>query len=88
MKLGLSIGYSGAELNVPVEMVQRAEALASTDRLRISGARVLGTVLNRYVAGKGGDDKHYYNYYQYHAYGESDDRPAGTNTGASGTSAA
>jgi alkanesulfonate monooxygenase SsuD/methylene tetrahydromethanopterin reductase-like flavin-dependent oxidoreductase (luciferase family) len=27
MKLGLSIGYSGAELSVPVEMVQRAEAL-------------------------------------------------------------
>src|SRR5262245_7015501 len=27
MKLGLSIGYSGAELNVPVAMVQRAEAL-------------------------------------------------------------
>src|SRR5262245_66528742 len=27
MKLGLSIGYSGAELNIPVEMVQRAEAL-------------------------------------------------------------
>ncbi len=64
--------------------VQRAEAVASTDRLRASGARVLGTVLNRYVAGKGGDDKHYYYYYQYHAYGESDDRP----TGASGTSAA
>jgi capsular exopolysaccharide synthesis family protein len=63
--------------------VQRAEAVASTDRLRVSGARVLGTVLNRYVAGKGGDDKHYY-YYQYHAYGESDERP----TGASGTSAA
>jgi capsular exopolysaccharide synthesis family protein len=61
--------------------VQRAEARASTDRLRISGARVLGTVLNRYVAGKGGDDKHYHYYYQYHAYGE-DDR------GASGTSAA
>jgi F420-dependent oxidoreductase-like protein len=27
MKLGLSIGYSGAALNVPVELVQRAEAL-------------------------------------------------------------
>ncbi len=27
MKLGLSIGYSGAELNVPVERVQRAEQL-------------------------------------------------------------
>jgi F420-dependent oxidoreductase-like protein len=27
MKLGLSIGYSGAELKVPVEMVQRAESL-------------------------------------------------------------
>jgi F420-dependent oxidoreductase-like protein len=27
MKLGLSIGYSGANLNVPVELVQRAEAL-------------------------------------------------------------
>ncbi len=64
--------------------VQRAEALASTDRLRISGARVLGTVLNRYVAGKGGDGKHSYYYYQYHAYGESDERPSG----ASGTSAA
>ena len=64
--------------------VQRGEAVASTDRLRIAGARVLGTVLNRYVAGKGGDDKHYYYYYQYHAYGESDDRPGG----ASGTSAA
>jgi capsular exopolysaccharide synthesis family protein len=67
--------------------VQRAEALASTDRLRISGARVLGTVLNRYVAGKGGDDKHYYYYYQYHAYGESDERPSGA-SGTSGSSAA
>ena len=27
MKLGLSIGYSGAALNIPVELVQRAEAL-------------------------------------------------------------
>ena len=27
MKLGLSIGYSGAEMNLPVERVQRAEAL-------------------------------------------------------------
>src|ERR1700684_2817307 len=27
MKLGLSIGYSGAQLNVPVALVQRAEAL-------------------------------------------------------------
>src|SRR5690349_24329717 len=27
MKLGLSIGYSKAELNVPVELVQRAEEL-------------------------------------------------------------
>ena len=27
MKLRLSIGYSGAELNVPVERVQRAEQL-------------------------------------------------------------
>ena len=27
MKLGLSIGYSGAHLNIPVELVQRAEAL-------------------------------------------------------------
>ena len=27
MKLGLSLGYSGAELAVPVELVQRAEAL-------------------------------------------------------------
>ena len=27
MKLGLSIGYSGAHLDVPVELVQRAEAL-------------------------------------------------------------
>lgn len=64
--------------------IQRAEALASTDRLRMSGARVLGTVLNRYVAGKSGDDKHYYYYYQYHAYGESDERTGG----ASGSSAA
>jgi len=27
MKLGLSLGYSGAHLNIPVELVQRAEAL-------------------------------------------------------------
>jgi F420-dependent oxidoreductase-like protein len=27
MKLGLSIGYSGAEMNLPIERVQRAEAL-------------------------------------------------------------
>jgi alkanesulfonate monooxygenase SsuD/methylene tetrahydromethanopterin reductase-like flavin-dependent oxidoreductase (luciferase family) len=27
MKLGLSLGYSGAELRVPVALVQRAEAL-------------------------------------------------------------
>jgi alkanesulfonate monooxygenase SsuD/methylene tetrahydromethanopterin reductase-like flavin-dependent oxidoreductase (luciferase family) len=27
MKLGLSLGYSGATLDVPVELVQRAEAL-------------------------------------------------------------
>ena len=27
MKLGLSIGYSGAKLDVPVKLVQRAEAL-------------------------------------------------------------
>jgi succinoglycan biosynthesis transport protein ExoP len=53
--------------------VQRAEAIASCDRLRVSGARVLGTVLNRYIAGKGGDDKHYYYYYQYQTYGETDE---------------
>ena len=27
MKLGLMLGYSGAEMNIPVELVQRAEAL-------------------------------------------------------------
>src|SRR5258707_3197222 len=27
MKLGLNLGYSGATLNIPVELVQRAEAL-------------------------------------------------------------
>ena len=27
MKLGLMLGYSGAELKLPVELVQRAEAL-------------------------------------------------------------
>jgi alkanesulfonate monooxygenase SsuD/methylene tetrahydromethanopterin reductase-like flavin-dependent oxidoreductase (luciferase family) len=27
MKLGLSIGYSGAELKLPVEKIQRAESL-------------------------------------------------------------
>jgi hypothetical protein len=27
MKLGLHLGYSGAELRVPVELVRRAEAL-------------------------------------------------------------
>jgi polysaccharide biosynthesis transport protein len=74
----------GVVLCLHAGRVQRAEALASTDRLRVSGARVLGTVLNRYVAGKGGDGKHYYYYYQYQAYGESDDRPSG----ASGSSAA
>jgi capsular exopolysaccharide synthesis family protein len=63
--------------------VQRVEALASIERLRVGGARVLGAVLNRYVAGKGGDDKHYYYYYQYHAYGEGEERP-----GASGSTAA
>jgi polysaccharide biosynthesis transport protein len=64
--------------------VQRVEALASTERLKVGGARVLGTVLNRYVAGKGGDDKHYYYYYQYHAYGETEEKAGGT----SGSSAA
>ena len=42
MKLGLHLGYSGAELSVPVAMVQRAEAWATirsgrprrTDRMR------------------------------------------------------
>jgi capsular exopolysaccharide synthesis family protein len=74
----------GVVLCLHAGRVQRAEAQASADRLRVAGARVLGTVLNRYIAGKGGDDKHYYYYYQYHAYGESDDRPSG----ASGSSAA
>jgi capsular exopolysaccharide synthesis family protein len=74
----------GVVLCLHAGRVQRGEAIASSDRLRVSGSRILGTVLNRYVAGKGGDDKHYYYYYQYHAYGESDERP----TGASGTSAA
>ena len=74
----------GVVLCLHAGRVQRGEAQASADRLRVAGARVLGTVLNRYVAGKGGDDKHYYYYYQYHAYGESDDRPSG----ASGSSAA
>jgi Mrp family chromosome partitioning ATPase len=64
--------------------VQRAEALASIDRLKVGGARVLGAVLNRYLAGKGGDDKHYYYYYQYHAYGETEEKASGT----SGSSAA
>jgi len=77
----------GVVLCLHAGRVQRGEARASSDRLRVSGARVLGTVLNRYVAGKGGDDKHYYYYYQYHAYGESDERPSST-SGASGTSAA
>jgi len=77
----------GVVLCLHAGRVQRGEARASSDRLRVSGARVLGTVLNRYVAGKGGDDKHYYYYYQYHAYGESDERSA-TTGGASGTSAA
>jgi capsular exopolysaccharide synthesis family protein len=74
----------GVVLCLHAGRVQRGEARASSDRLRVSGARVLGTVLNRYVAGKGGDDKHYYYYYQYHAYGETDDRPSG----ASGSTAA
>jgi capsular exopolysaccharide synthesis family protein len=78
----------GVVLCLHAGRVQRGEARASSDRLRVSGARVLGTVLNRYVAGKGGDDKHYYYYYQYHAYGESDERPGSTGGASSGTSAA
>ena len=54
----------GVVLCLHAGRVQRGEAIASSDRLRVSGARVLGTVLNRYVAGKGGDDKHYYYYYR------------------------
>ena len=77
----------GVVLCLHAGRVQRGEAVASSDRLRVSGARVLGTVLNRYVAGKGGDDKHYYYYYQYHTYGESDER-SGSASGASGSSAA
>lgn len=53
--------------------VLRDEARASTDRLRQSGVRVLGTVLNRYQPGKAADGKHYY-YYQYQSYGETDER--------------
>jgi succinoglycan biosynthesis transport protein ExoP len=53
--------------------VLRDEARASIDRLRQSGVRVLGTVLNRYVPGKAADGKHYY-YYQYQSYGESEER--------------
>jgi polysaccharide biosynthesis transport protein len=73
----------GVVLCLHAGRVQRGEAIASSDRLRVSGSRVLGTVLNRYVAGKGGDDKHYYYYYQYHAYGESDERPSGASSGTS-----
>ncbi|HEV8631831.1 MAG TPA: polysaccharide biosynthesis tyrosine autokinase [Thermoanaerobaculia bacterium] len=62
--------------------VQRGEAVASCDRLRVSGARVLGTVLNRYLAGKGNDGKHYYYYYQYQTYGESDERTSGSSSSA------
>jgi len=78
----------GVVLCLHAGRVQRGEAIASTDRLRVSGSRVLGTVLNRYVAGKGGDDKHFYYYYQYHAYGESDERSGTTGGASSGTSAA
>jgi capsular exopolysaccharide synthesis family protein len=56
--------------------VLREEAVASCDRLRLAGARVLGSVLNRYVPGKGGEGKHYY-YYQYQSYGEGDERSSG-----------
>jgi polysaccharide biosynthesis transport protein len=56
--------------------VLRDEARASTDRLRQSGVRVLGTVLNRYVPGKAADGKHYY-YYQYQTYGEHEERASG-----------
>src|SRR6185436_9928318 len=58
--------------------VLRAEAVASTDRLRLSGARVLGIVLNRYVQVRGAERKHYYHYYQYQAYGEGDERSSGS----------
>jgi len=58
--------------------VLRAEAVASTDRLRLSGARVLGIVLNRYVQVRGAEGKHYYHYYQYQAYGEGDERSSGS----------
>jgi capsular exopolysaccharide synthesis family protein len=56
--------------------VLRDEARASLDRLRQSGVRVLGTVLNRYVPGKAADGKHYY-YYQYQTYGETEERASG-----------
>ena len=49
--------------------VLREEAKTGADRLAMSGNKVLGLVLNRYVPTKTGDGKHYY-YYQ--AYGESD----------------
>ncbi len=48
--------------------VQREEARNGTDRLQMSGNKVLGLVLNRYVP-ISSDGKHYY-YYQ--AYGEVD----------------
>jgi capsular exopolysaccharide synthesis family protein len=56
--------------------VLREQATASCDRLRQSGVRLLGTVLNRYVPGKAGEGKHYY-YYQYQSYGETDERSSG-----------
>ena len=56
--------------------VLRDEARASLDRLKQSGVRVLGTVLNRYQPGKAADGKHYY-YYQYQTYGEQVERGSG-----------
>ena len=40
MKLGLSIGYSGARLDVPVKLVQRAEALGYDTVWTAAGLRL------------------------------------------------
>jgi polysaccharide biosynthesis transport protein len=60
--------------------VLREEAKASTERLQMAGVRVLGLVLNRYVAVKGVDPKHYY-YYHYQASPEEE--AAGEKSGTS-----
>ncbi len=56
MKLGLSIGYSGAQMDLPVLIVSKPElgtinhTLLTIEAARSRGLRVAGVVINSYVA--------------------------------------